>query len=195
MPDDHRPDEFVLNPTPTNFVQMDKVSRNLTSLVKSQVIQLKNQDSQLKNQDTQLKIQESLDSKFNKLIEIETKNNEILQYILKEQKDSADEGEVMRKSGTVTTTEFTIIDTIREPGHPVKAFELINDSVNSIYVGFNVVSSSTGANLTDVTSDLTRYDLVATTESIIYRFNRNKIKNIYLLATVGNSTYRLKLIW
>lgn len=185
---EHKPEEFMLNPTMSNFILLDKVSRNLTTLVKSQELHLKNQELQQLNQ-------KSLDSKFDKLIDLEIKNNELLSSILKEQKEGADDGEVMHLDGTANTTAFTIVNTLTDPGHAVKAFELINDGANSIYVGYNVVPSSEGADIIDVNSSISRFDEVTTTESISYRFNRNKIRNIYLLASGGNSAYRLKLIW
>lgn len=137
----------------------------------------------------------SFNSKFDKLINTIEKNLNIQSKILDELKDEADEGEILRSSGTVTTTAFTIINTITDPGHPVKAFELTNDGDNSIYVGFNVVISSEGADIIDVTNNLSRFDLIANGEDILYKFNRNKIRNIYLLASGGNSDYRLKLTW
>jgi len=132
--------------------------------------------------------QENIKPLFEQLIQINTD-------ILKELKNEADEGEVMRLSGTVTTTEFTILNTITDPGHPIKAFEFNNDGENSIYVGFNVVLSGEGADIIDVTNNLSRFDLIQPTEDISYSYNRRKIRNIYLLSSGGDSTYRLKLIW
>lgn len=163
-----KPEEFVVNPVMSNFILMDKVSRNLTSLVKSQEL----------NHSTQ----KELNEKFNKLIEINLKNNELLNHILKEQSDSADEGEILRLSGTVSPTTYTIINTIQDPGHPIKAFEFINDSVNTIYVGYNVVLTTLSVSTSEVTSNLNRFDAIPANESIEYRFNRNKIRNIHILA-------------
>ncbi len=133
---------------------------------------------------------------------IQQKNQEILletqklqQKILRELRDDADLGEVLRASGTVTTTEFTIINTIKDPGHPVKAFELTNDGDNTIYVGHNVVQTGEGADIIDIHSDISRFDEILSGEEVIYRYNRHKIRNIYLLSDVGNSTFRVKLIW
>ena len=130
-----------------------------------------------------------------KQLKIQEQQLKLLNNILNEQKAEADEGEVLRLSGTATTTTFTIVNTITDPRHPVKAFEFINDGNNSVYVGFNVVQSSEGADTTDVTNDLPRFDLVKTTETLKYSYNRRKIRNIYLLSQNGNSAYRLKLIW
>ena len=130
-----------------------------------------------------------------KQLEIQERQLKLLNDILKEQKAEADEGEVMRTSGTVTTTTFTILNTITDPGHPIKAFEFINDGQNPVYVGFNVVPSSEGADTTDVTNDISRFDLINVGEDVSYSYNRRKIRNVYLLALGGNSTYRLKLIW
>lgn len=133
---------------------------------------------------------------------IQQKNQEILletqklqQKILRELKDDGDLGEVLRASGTVTTTEFTIINTIKDPGHPVKAFELTNDGNNTIYVGHNVVQSGEGADIIDINSDISRFDEILSGEDVIYRYNRHKIRNVYMLAKVAASTFRIKLIW
>ena len=164
--DNKTPDDFILEKDET-YVVLDDINNNLITLIE---VQIKNQ-------------------------EILTDTQKVQKQILRELKLAADKGEVIRLSGTVTTTAFTIVNTITDPGHPIKAFEFINDGQNSVYVGFNVVLSGEGADITDVTNTLSRFDLIAPRESIKYNYNRHKIRNIYLLAQNGNSTYRLKLIW
>ncbi len=164
----------IIPPEMANFLAADDFNIRLDKLI---TLTQQNYDVQLKNQ------------------EILLQNQKIQKQILKELKLGADDGEVLRLSGTVTTTEFTIVNTITDPGHPIKAFELTNDGPNSIYVGFNVVLSGEGADIIDVANDLSRFDLISSKESIKYSYNRHKIRNIYLLASGGNSNFRLKLIW
>lgn len=164
----------IIPPEMANFLVADDFNVRLDKLIN---LTQKNQEIQIKNQ------------------EILTETQKLQKQILNELKAEADKGEVIRLSGTVTTTAFTIVDTIKDPGHPIKAFELTNDGANSIYVGFNVVLSGEGADVIDVTNNLSRFDLIANGEDIIYKYNRHKIRNIYLLASGGNSTYRLKLTW
>ncbi len=137
----------------------------------------------------------NLNTKLYKLITTIEKNHNTQTEILNELKAEADTGEVLRLYGTATTTAFTIVNTITDPGHPIKAFEFTNDGTNSIYVGFNVVPSGEGADIIDVTNNLSRFDLIVGGEDLIYKYNRNKIRNIYLLSQTGTSTYRIKLTW
>ncbi len=160
------PDDFILEKD-ESYVVLDDINGNLITLIE---IQVKNQEILLETQKTQKRI-------------------------LHELRAEADDGEVLRLSGTATTTEFTIVNTITDPGHPIKAFDVTNDGANSLYVGFNVVISGEGADIVDVTNSLSRFDLLANKESLKYSYNRHKIRNIYLLASGGDSNYRLKLIW
>jgi len=160
------PDNFILEKDET-YVVLDDIHNNLITLVE---IEVKNQEILLESQ-------------------------KIQKRILQELKAEADDGEVLRLSGTITTTAFTIVNTITDPGHPIKAFEFTNDGNNSVYVGFNVVISGEGADIIDVANTISRFDLVGIGEDLIYKYNRHKIRNIYMLASGGNSTYRLKLIW
>jgi len=164
--DNKTPDDFILEKDET-YVVLDDINNNLITLIE---IQVKNQ-------------------------EILTDTQKIQKQILRELKDEADKGEILRLNGTATTTEFTIVNTITDPGYPVKAFELTNDGDNPIYVGFNVVPSGEGADIIDVTNDISRFELIAAGEDVLYKYNRHKIRNIYLLAHTGNSDYRLKLTW
>lgn len=164
----------IIPPEMANFLAADDFNVRLDKLL---LATQENTQAQLKNQ------------------EISIQTQKIQKQILKELRASADDGEVIRLNGTVTTTEFTIVNTITDPGHPIKAFTCTNDGNNSIYVGFNVVLSGEGADIIDVTNELGRFDEIAPGEDLIYRYNRHKIRNIYLLAKTDTSTYRLKLIW
>lgn len=164
----------IIPPEMANFLSADDFNVRLQQLISSTE---KNNEIQQKNQEILLQTQK------------------IQKQILRELKAEADMCEVLRLNGTVTTTEFTIVNTITDPGHPVKSFELTNDGDNPIYVGFNVVISGEGADIIDVTSTITRFELIASGEDVLYRYNRHGIRNIYLLGSGGNSTYRLKLTW
>jgi len=133
--------------------------------------------------------------KLTKLLKSTNKNQELLSSILQEHKDDADEGEYIRLSGTVDTSSFTIINTHVDPGHSVKGYTVINDGPNTIYVGHNVAKGSIGPDIVDVSSDITRFTSVKATEDIKFRYNRNKIRNVYILASGNSSKYRALLIW
>jgi len=202
---EERKSSTTINPNLLQAILLDDIDQKLKENIKTQNVNASLLKSlielQTNNKPTIINFDElnsnfnNFNTKFDKLITSIEKNQDTQAKILNELKAEADDGEVMRLSGTVNTTAFTIINTITDPGHPVKAFELTNDGQNSIYVGYNVVLSGEGADIIDVNNDLSRFDLVANRESIRYRFNRNKIRNIYLLSSSGNSTYRLKLIW
>ncbi len=130
-----------------------------------------------------------------KRLQVELKNQEILNSILKEELAGADAGEYLKISGTVTISEFVISDTDIAPGHPAKGYVIINDGPNTIYVGHNMALSSIGPEIIDVTSPIARFNRILDGESLRFEFNRRKVKNIYILSTVGDSTYRGWLVW
>lgn len=139
---------------------------------------------------------DDINVKLSKLIDIETLNQRYFASILKELRDEADEGGYIRSFGTVTTTQFTIIDPMLAPNHPVKGYIIRNDGPNPIFVGHNVApDTGIGPNIVDITSDTTRFETINADEDVRFRYNRNKIRNIYLLANGGDSTYRGWLIW
>ncbi len=131
---------------------------------------------------------ENIKSFLEQLIKVNTS-------ILKELKDGADEGEFLVQSGTVTTTEFTIIDTDRDPGHPVKGYFIQNTGLNDIQIVHNAALSSVGPDIVDINSDITRFSVIEANEVTEFTYNRKKIRNIYLLSSGGNSTYKVKLVW
>ena len=130
-----------------------------------------------------------------KLTEVEISNQKILGSILEEQKAEADAGEYLKISGTVTTSEFVILNTDIDPGHMVKGYVVINDGPNIIYVGHNMALSSIGPEIIDVTDPVARFNRVLDGESLRFEFNRRKVKNIYILSTVGDSTFRGWFVW
>lgn len=126
------------------------------------------------------------------LNEITNKNNEILSDILKEQIDERDEGEYLRKDDIATNIKFTIIDIKGTLGRCVKGYSFKNDGLNTIYLAHNI-----GGNVLDVDIDInsTRFESIHSKEEFKISYNRNKIRNIYFKTLVGNSDYRLTLVW
>ena len=148
--------------------------------------------------------------KLDKLISLSTTNQKtlssLLDYTIKNEKrleiiqnqllEDADAGQLLRLSGTVTTTQFTIIDTNVAPGHMVKSYTVKNDGPNKIYVAHNVaVSSDVDADIVDVTSDVSRFNIVEPNEDVRFTFNRQRIRNVHILASGGDSQFRAWLVW
>lgn len=148
--------------------------------------------------------------KLNKLIDLSITNQKtltsILEYTIKNEKRleviqdqilaGADNGQFLRTDGTVTTTEFTIIDTNIAPGHMIKSYTIKNDGLNNIFVGHNVaVSSRVDADIIDVTTLTSRFDVILPNEDIKFVYNRRTIRNIHILAQGGNSSFRAWLSW
>lgn len=114
----------------------------------------------------------------------------------KELQEEADRGEFLRTDGTVTTTAFTIIDTNVAPGHMVKGYTIKNDGPNNIFVGHNVaISSQVDADIVDVTTLTSRFDIILPNEDIKFIYNRRTIRNVHLLSQGGNSSFRSWLLW
>lgn len=140
-------------------------------------------------------------AKLTELIQIEIYNREILGGILKEKLDEADEGKVIINNGSLSTTDFTIIDTQISPGHAVKGYTVENtDTVangsNNLYVGINVaIQPQLDADIIDVVKTNPIFNQIVPGESLEFKFNRNKIKSIHLLAVTGNPTYKAWLVW
>lgn len=146
----------------------------------------------------ELKNQELLKSN----IVIQLRNEKLLSAILEkekailvEEKASADEGEYIIINGTVSSSSFTIIDTDTDPGHPVKGYFVRNTGNFSIFIAHNAALSSVGPDVIDVNSNITRFEILQPNDTTEASFNRNKIKNIYLLASGGDTTFKTKLVW
>jgi hypothetical protein len=119
--------------------------------------------------------------------------------ILQELRDEADEGKAIISNGTVTTTDFVVIDTQISPGHNVKGFTVENTDVvggNDIYVGMNIVRQpQLDADITDVIKANPIFNQIAPNESFEFKFNRNTVKSIHLRAVTGSPTYKAFLVW
>lgn len=138
------------------------------------------------------KNQKTLDS----LLEYTAKNGDRLKVIEEQTLAGADEAGVIRQRGAVTTAKFVIIDTNAAPNHMVKSYTVRNDGPNIIYVAHNAaISSQLDADIIDVTSPSSNFEEVLPHEDIRFSFNRNKIRNIHILAKDGDSNYRVWLAW
>lgn len=167
--------ENIVNPEIITFVTLDDISLKFNKLI----------DISIKNQKT-----------LSSLLEYTVKNEKRLEIIQDQLLEEADEGQFIRTSGTVTTTRFTIIDTNVAPGHMVKGYTVKNDGPNNIFVGHNVaISSEVDADIVDVSSIVSRFDIVEPNEDIKFVFNRKRIRNVHILASGGNSQFRAWLVW
>lgn len=133
--------------------------------------------------------------KLSKLLEIEANNQKYLNAILKELRDEADEGEFLTIIDTATTTDFTFIETITAPGHPVKGYAVSNEGPNTIYVAHNTTKAGLQPDLDNVTSPISRFQQILSGEEVRYIFNRRKVYNLAILARSGDSTFRAWLTW
>lgn len=138
---------------------------------------------------------DNISVEMKKLLDVTLTNRKLLYNILKELKDEADEGEFIILRGTATTTAFNVIETSVEPGHPVKGYEVSNSGPNTIYVGHNISQQGVLPDLVDVTSSVSRFQQILSKENIKFVYNRNKINNLAILASGGNSTFRVWLTW
>jgi hypothetical protein len=142
------------------------------------------------------------------LIKVQESQQQVLGAILKEERDGADEGEYLVLSGKVCPDKFTIIDTQIAPGHPVKGYLIQNDGPYTIMVAHNAAISSVGPDIMDVEdSNTNRFIPLLAKETAEFSYNRNKIRNIYLLeredkdayrvrlGVADNTSYRVKLVW
>lgn len=160
-----------------------------------QITEKKYQDTEKKYQDTENRYTQIMEV-FNKLLDISYNNQKLLVSILGELKAGADEGEFLRRDGTVTTTQFTILNAMSNPGHPVKAYTVRNDGPNTIYVAHNAAYSSTlDADTIDVTSNTSRFEEILANEDIKFVFNRNAVRSVHILAKDGDSQFRAWLTW
>jgi hypothetical protein len=166
---------YTIDPNVFSMITLDDISLKLNKLVDLSIINEKTLSS---------------------LLNYTIKNEKRLEVIQEQLLEDADEGQFLRLSGTVITNRFTIIDTNVAPEHMVKGYTVKNDGPNNIYVGHNVaVSSEVDADIIDVTSNASRFNIVEPNEDIKFVFNRNRIRNVHLLASGGDSKFRAWLTW
>lgn len=192
MPDDIKDKEEL---TPNDFIVNGKESFAMLYNIFNRT------KKQQKIQENQLKLLDNISQKMIELIGINIYNQDILKGILKEEQDGADEGKAIISNGILSATAFTIIDTQISPGHPVKGFTITNtDTVangsNHIYVGMNISSQpQVDVDVVDVIKANPIFNEIVPNESFEFKFNRNKIKSIHLLAVTGAPTYKAWLVW
>lgn len=166
---------YTIDPNVFSMITLDDISIKLNKLIDLSII----------NQKT-----------LSSLLDYTVKNEKRLEIIQDQLLEDADEGQLIRLSGTVTTTQFTIIDTNVAPGHMVKSYTVKNDGPNNIYVAHNVaISSEVDADIIDVTSNVSRFNIVEPNEDMRFTFNRKRIRNVHILASGGDSQFRTWLVW
>lgn len=164
---DKKPDDFILNPALSNFALLDQISR---------------------------RTRESLETQT-EIIRLLQSNQITLDGILKEIKNEADEGLFMESHGLVGTVNFVVVNVEVILDHRAKGYYLKNDGPNDMLLSHNLTPD--GVTLEAANLDRTGINLttVKTGEVESFVFNRNVIRNVYLLAVGGDSNYRLKLVW
>lgn len=184
-------------------------NRDITKSISMDTIHRRNPENIVNPEIITFVTLDDISLKFNKLIDLFTNNQKtlssLLEYTIKNEKrleiiqnqllEEADEGARLLFSGTVLTTRFTVLDTDVDPGHPVKGYRVHNDGPNNLYVAHNAALSSAGPDVIDVTSTNAIFELLQPNEVAEDSYNRKQIKNIYLLASGGNTSFRAKLVW
>lgn len=124
----------------------------------------------------------------------------LLESILKELQDDADEGEYYLVQGTATTTiTDNVIDIPSVLGMPefkVKSYLIINDgNANNLRVGHNITRGMITSAIDIVGQARSRFFNVQPLENIRITYNRKVIENIYIITNTGTSNFRLWLFW
>lgn len=139
----------------------------------------------------------SISQNLREILDTDNRNQKFLSHILKELKDEADEGEYIQQNGTVTSTQFVILNTETSPSHPVKGFILKNDGPNDILFAHNASMEGIDASIEDTlsTSTTLRFEKISQDEEVRFMFNRRVVKNVHLISQGGNSSFRSWLVW
>lgn len=132
-----------------------------------------------------------------KLFQLESKIQKTQNEILQELQDRRDEGKSIMVSGTLSTTEFTIVDTEKTPGHRVKGFAVKNTGDTNIYIGHNVsrLLTQVDVDVLDALKTDPLFTQLEPNETERVNYNVKCIKNVHLLAVSGTPTFKIKLIW
>lgn len=166
---------YTIDSTISSYILLDDISFKLSRIA-----------------DMLVKSQHTLSS----ILEYTKINENRLKIIQRELLDEADEGEFLRTSGVATPDKFVIIDTNTAPGHMVKSYTVKNDGPNTIFVGHNMaISSEVDADIIDTISATSRFEKVLPNEDIKFAFNRNRIRNVHILASGEDSQFRAWLAW
>lgn len=186
------PKEYTIDPLPSMYIQMDDISASLIDILdvtkKSQELL----NTLLEHQKT---IDKTIDSRFESLLKIQENQQKLLTDILGEEKAGADDGAFIEQHGTVTTTDFVILNPLTIIGHGAKGYMIRNDGPNTIRFAHNLTPDGVTMTANDVDANTIRLSTVLNKEEIRFVYNRNKILNLYLLASGGNCDYRVWLVW
>ena len=196
------PEEIIINPATSAFLQMDDISVSLMQLTRITESNTNTTNSILKVQESIQQTQRALQDILANTLQLQQamvqKQDQILEkqsITANEMQLDADTGKRLPFKASVTSTEFYIIDTQLTPGHKVKSVTINNDGENTIYVGINVAISSVGPIIEDVVKDESVFVLVKKGEHFDSTNNRRVIKNIYLLSAQDISYFRATLVW
>jgi hypothetical protein len=138
---------------------------------------------------------DQISKRLGALVKVEEDNKKLLHAILKEERDGADEGMYLESHGPITNGKLIIINMLMNPGHSVKGYYFKNDGPNDVRFAPNLTPDGVTLSAHDIDSNTIRFITVKTGEIESSVNNRNRIHNIYIYASNGDSSYRLKLVW
>lgn len=175
----------IIDPAVATYLTMDDISWKFDQLLRSQA----------KTSDTQSKILDDISKKIDRLLDAQLKTINIQLKTQELIKSTLDEGGRLVQSGTVTPTEYVIINTIADPGHPIRSYTVINEGPNDIYVGYNITNTGYPIPLEAVLADDSLFLTITPNNRIKESFTTKVINNVYILANTGNSSYKARLVW
>lgn len=178
--EEHRPDEFIIDPLLALHTEVDDVAREVEEL------------KQITQKHTDL---------LSNILEKDS-------GILKEARDRRPEGKVLRVRGIApdqpnvdpnNPSGFFIIDTNRDPGHKIRAYTVFNPGPNNLYVGFNAAfSPQVDVSAEDLVLD-DKFDFITPGQETRDAFDTKEILSIHIRADpatgLGPNSFRAKLIW
>lgn len=141
-----------------------------------------------------------LNKKLDKLIEINSRIYKVLS-------DQIDEGKAIYMNGTLSATNFTVIDLISgrtsgtdvggTPGHPVKGYMIKNTGTTNLLFAHNITfQPQLDLNVTlDALKTSPIFSTLVPGESESSNYNIKCIRSVHLIASSGTPTYKIKMIW
>lgn len=129
------------------------------------------------------------------MLDVSLLNQKLLNNILKEIKERSDEGKRLIFRGDVSTTVFTILDTTLAPGYSVKGYSVENTGINPLFVAHNAAISSVGPDIIDINASPNIFELLQPGDITENSYNKNVVKNLYLLAMTATTSHKTKLFW
>lgn len=197
----HTPEEFIVDPTMSNFLLLDQISRRFgKSLdVQLEMVRLLHENQKSLNV---ISGQLKLSSEQLKLLLEQTK---VLSTILKTDEDNltiqkmlADEGKRLPIDNIVGSNKFLVIDIDNDPGHPVKGFFIKNNGPYPIFIsdGENMV----GPSIEDVKVPRSRFYKIDVDQEKERHINVPRITDIYIIQdpdidTEETSNFTGELVW